>query len=43
MARKKYPGDLTDKEWSEIESLMCEGVYRGAGCKGKYAKRLSLN
>jgi transposase len=43
MARKNYPGDLTDKEWSEIEPLMCEGVYRGAGCKGKYSKKEKLN
>lgn len=43
MTRKSYPGDLTDTEWSQIEPLISKGVYRSAGCKGKYSKREKLN
>ena len=43
MSRKPYPRDLSDKEWSEIEPLVYEGVYRGSGCKGKYSRREMFN
>ena len=43
MVRKSYPGDLTDKEWVEIEPLISKGIYRGAGCRGKYSRREKLN
>ena len=43
MKRKSYPGDLTAKEWNEIEPLICESVYRRAGRKGKYSKREKFN
>jgi putative transposase len=43
MVRKSYPGDLTNKEWVEIEPLISKSIYRGAGCRGKYSRREKLN
>lgn len=41
--RKAYPDDLTDKEWSQIEPLLKEGIYRKAGTRSKYPRREMLN
>lgn len=42
MARE-YMYDLTDIEWNRIEPFLKEGVYRGAGTRGKYSRREMLN
>lgn len=43
MSRKPYLDDLTDKEWAQIKPILQEGIYRGAGAKGKYSRREMLN
>lgn len=43
MQRKPYPSDLTDKEWKLVQPILQQGIYRGAGCKGKYSRREMLN
>jgi len=41
--RKSYPRDLSDEEWSLVEPIIQEGVYRNSGSKGKYSRKEMLN
>lgn len=43
MKRKSYPRDLSDEEWSLVEPIIQEGVYRNSGSKGKYSRKEMLN
>ena len=43
MKRKSYPRDLSDEEWSLVEPIITEGVYRNSGSKGKYSRKEMLN
>lgn len=43
MNRKPYPSDLTEEEWSQIEPIFDEDVYRRAGSKGKHPRKEKFN
>ena len=43
MKRKSYPRDLSDEEWSLVEPIIKEDVYRNSGSKGKYPRKEMLN
>jgi transposase len=42
MAKKQYPGELTDKEW-ELIKLIIEQKNSPRGAKSKYGKRTMMN
>ena len=43
MKRKSYPRDLSDEEWSLVEPIIKEGIYKNSGSKGKYPRKEMLN
>ena len=43
MKRKSYPSDLSDEEWSLVEPIIQDGVYRNSGRRGKYPRQEMLN
>jgi len=43
MARKRYPGELSDKEWLLIQPIVEKRDYSRGGRKPKYGARVMLN
>ena len=43
MKRKSYPSDLSDEEWSLVEPVIQDGVYKNSGRRGTYPRQEMLN